>query len=443
MSVRDLLEELTHPESQRRRSARDRLVEAGADAVAPLVATLLDEESPVDWADAGTILRRIGRPAFDPLVAAIASAPTDETRRRCGWAFVGFDASLVDRYAEALSHPSAHVRRNAALGIQYRKQAGLPALPALLPLLADTDEEVRQRTVWALGELGDGVLPALQGIRARGPGRLRAGALQAIVEVAGEPAFSAADRAAVDRLIRIKLRTERPEALDGCQPCGSWLALPTGDRAAILAELDLSDPRPATMRLGFAAFYCDSHGMAERKQREGRVFVTPLLDGWTLVLGAWYARWGTGKREIDACRGLSARFGDAHSFWFDAQTGASSWLICRGGEVVRWYDDEKPERGIGPRLPVEQGRLLPHEEPDIPEAELAAWDHGGPDSARQWKEICERNGVPEPCDALTVAAAMSVSPAALGPDTRLHGQGVLALTRHGRKHGVPRGALPI
>jgi hypothetical protein len=248
--------------------------------------------------------------------------------------------------------------------------------------------------------------------------RLRAGTLRAIAEVAGEQAFSAADRAAVERLIRIKLRTERPEASTGGAPCGPWLALPTGDQAAILAALDLSDPRPVTMRLGFAAFYCDSHGMADDKQREGRVFVTPLLDGWTLVLGAWYARWGTGKREIDACRELSARFGDAQSFWFDAQTGRSSWLICSEGKVVRWYDEERPKRTIGPRLPVEQGRLLPHEDPDIPESDLAAWDHNAPDAARQWKEICERNGVPDSCHALTVAAAMSISPDSLGPDTQ-------------------------
>ncbi|MEU7824820.1 HEAT repeat domain-containing protein [Catellatospora sp. NPDC049133] len=86
---------------------------------------------------------------------------------------MGFGAGLVDRYAWALSHPSPHVREQAALGLQYCKEAGLPAL---LPLLAEPEEVVRQRAVWAMAELGEGTLPEPRRIRAAGPGRLRAGA---------------------------------------------------------------------------------------------------------------------------------------------------------------------------------------------------------------------------------------------------------------------------
>jgi hypothetical protein len=46
-------------------------------------------------------------------------------------------------------------------------------------------------------------------------------------------------------------------------------------------------------------------------------------------------------------------------------------------------------------------------------------------------------------DALMVAAAMSVSPDAIGAQTRVHGHGVLALTKFGRQHGVPNGAMRI
>ncbi|MFB9544390.1 HEAT repeat domain-containing protein [Micromonospora sagamiensis] len=443
MSVTKLIARLAQADPSRRGAAVEALVEAGGAAVPPLVAVLLDEGSPVDWSAAGVVLRRIGEPAFAPLVEAIATAPDRETRRRCGWAFVGFGPDLVGHYAGALAHPSPHVRAQAALGIQYRRKDGLPALPALLPLLADPVEEVRQRALWALAELGTGALPALQKIRAEGPGRLRAGALTAIADVAGERAFTPADRAAVERLVRVKLAGERPETITGCEPCGPWLALPTGDQAAVLAALDLSDPRPATLRLGFAAVASDSHGGAGGPQRHGRVFVTPRLDGWTLVLGAWYARWGPASREVDAGRELSGRFGTARSFWYDAQTGSSSWLLCDRGEVVRRYDEEQPRRSVGDRLPVEQGRLLPHEGPDIPEAELDAWDPYAPDSGQRWQELCRRYDVPETCDALTVAAATSVSPADLGPHTELRGHGGLALTRHGRRFGVPRGALPV
>jgi hypothetical protein len=52
----------------------------------------------------------------------------------------------------------------------------------LLPLLSDPDDEVRQRAVWAMAGLGEGVLPMLQQVRRSGPGYLRRGALWAIAE---------------------------------------------------------------------------------------------------------------------------------------------------------------------------------------------------------------------------------------------------------------------
>lgn len=423
MLVPDLLDQLTRSET--RTAALDALTAAGGDAVAPLIATLLDEQSPVEWSDAGIILRRIGAPAFWPLADAIATAPSKETRRRCSWAFQGFGADLIDLYAQALSHSSSRVREEAALGVQYCREGGLPAVPALLPLLADPDPEVRQRAIWALSGVGDVALPALQQVRDAGPGRLRAAALTAIAEVAGDKAFSPADRAAVERLIRIKLLTERPEGPDACGMCGPWLALPTGDQAAVLDALKLSDARPATMKLGFAAFVCDSHGMADDDQQLGRVFVTPQLAGWTLVLGPWYARWGTSwKKEIEATQELSAQFGRAQAYFHDEQTLEGSWVICDGGEVVRAYNYDKPRKAVGERLPVEQGKVLSVDELSDKEFDALPDDY-------------------ESCDALQVAAAMSISPEDFGPDTPMIGHGVLALTKKGRKHGVPKGALPI
>lgn len=177
--------------------------------------------------------------------------------------------------------------------------------------------------------------------------------------------------------------------------------------------------------------------------REARVFVTPELDGWTLVLGCWYARWGDESSYGQANRELSARFGNTQAYWYDAQTSESAWSVCLDGEVVRWFDPEDASAGVGEPLPIEQGRRLPGERPGIPEAELAPWDHRAPDASRQLRQIYERNGVPEPCDALTVAGAMSLSPRDLGPRTTIRGHGLLALTVHGRQHGTPPGALPI
>ncbi len=397
-----------------RAAASAELVALGAEAVAPLIAELLDEASPVDWGDAGSVLRTIGRPAFAPLAEAIATAPTDETRRRCGWAFVGFSEELLDDYIAALSHPSAYVREDAALGIQYRGEKGMPAAPALLTLLDDPDEDVRQRAVWAFAELGEAALPHLRRVRAQGPGRRRAAALRALAEAGGFEALSPADQAAIERLIRVKL-TDEP--IEGETPCGPWLALPTGDQTAVLEALDLSSPRPATMRLGQAAAESATHRSGSRRRTVA--FVSPRLDGWTLVFGPWSQRW---EKEPDAVRELSARFGQAQAYWYDAQTGDSGWTVAERGEIIRHYSEYEPV--VGERLPVEQTMLLPNEIYDVP--------------AEEW----ERDQ-PEVCDALVVAAALSVSPAALGPSTDVRGHGVLALTRAGREFGLPTGALPI
>jgi hypothetical protein len=53
-------------------------------------------------------------------------------------------------------------------------------------LLGDADEQVRQRPVWALPELGMAVLPLLQQARHGGPPRARHGALEALADLVGE-----------------------------------------------------------------------------------------------------------------------------------------------------------------------------------------------------------------------------------------------------------------
>ncbi|MBL7256973.1 HEAT repeat domain-containing protein [Paractinoplanes lichenicola] len=398
-------------------AAKAELVTLGGAAVGPLIAELADEESPVQWSSIGVVLREIGRPAFAPLAEALAAAPTPEVKRRYGWAFMGFGVALLDDYIGALAHPSARVREDAALGIQYCRERAAPAVPALAGLLDDPDAEVRQRVIWALGEIGAAAIPALQQVRREGPGRRRAAALRALAGIGGFEAFSAADRAAVERLVRVKLIDER---IEGEEPHGRWLALPTGDQAAVLEALGLSSPRPATMRLGRAVAGAASHGSVPEEWRRAVVFVSPQLDDWTLVFG----HWADDDREHDAIRSLSARFGRAQAYWYDDQTGSSGWTIAGGGVVIRHYSDAG-DACSGERLPIER------EKPTFADLEELPAD--------QWPD--DDNDV---CDGLAVAAAMSISPSELGPETLVRGTGVLALTEAGRDlGGCPAGAFPI
>lgn len=197
-----------------------------------------------------------------------------------------------------------------------------------------------------------------------------------------------------------------------------------------MAALHLSRPQPATMRMGMAAVEREVHGWMEALHR--RVFVTPELDGWTLVFGTWF-NLGNPQRAADvqqACLRLSERYGSAHAYTVDLHCDDSAWLIAEGGQTVRLYRYGDPPTDVGARLPVEQTFLLPHEE-------FEWWD------AIDWDTVDDSFEFRQVCGAWDIAAAMSVSPAAFGPHTAMRGHGLLALTPHGAAHGVPPGTLPL
>jgi hypothetical protein len=126
------------------------------------------------------------------------------------------------------------------------------SLPAVdgVALTADKDMVLRGRSV----------VPLLQRIRGEGPGRQRAGALTVLAELGGETALSPADRAAVERLIRVKLLDDRPAPLWACW--NHWIAVPGGDQAGIIETLGLAAPRPVTFALALDIIDADSHGCA-------------------------------------------------------------------------------------------------------------------------------------------------------------------------------------
>jgi HEAT repeat protein len=113
----------------------------------------------VDWADSAMVLRRIGRPALEPLVEAMASAPTPEVARGAGWAYGGLAIDDLSVFVPGLRHPSPKVRKNSAYVLQCRGEAALSYAPELVGLLADPDTDVRQRAIWALQAIGPGVVP--------------------------------------------------------------------------------------------------------------------------------------------------------------------------------------------------------------------------------------------------------------------------------------------
>ncbi len=144
-------------------------MEIGAPAVGPVLDVLCDEDSAVDWSTSATVLRRIGRPALDPLIEAMAKAPTTEVARRCGWAHSGLKIDDLSAFVPGLRHPSPEVRANTAYTLQLKGEAALPHASDLIALLDDPDPDVRQRVIWAIKELGSAVVPSSGTSAAPGP----------------------------------------------------------------------------------------------------------------------------------------------------------------------------------------------------------------------------------------------------------------------------------
>ncbi|MEU5592983.1 HEAT repeat domain-containing protein [Streptomyces sp. NPDC020298] len=442
----------------RTRSARDSLVGQGAAVVAAVLDVLCDEGSPVDWTVPADVLCRIGEPALLPLAEAAVSAGSAEAARRVAWTLGRLEVGRPGVYASLLRHRDAGVRSAALSAFQGEGEAASAVMEQLIPLLGDPEPEVRRRAVRVFKGIGTGAVPKLRRLRrepAPGPG-IRAGALEALAAIGGPAVLDDRDQEVWRRLTRIKRLDEIPA---GMHLCGSWYAVPSVDQNAVLAAFDLGDPEPVTLRTGAAAWNHDRHHYWERARphrRCARAFVSPALDGWTLVFGDSSQDTHRIEEADDRertmpdvvrgrCADLSRRFGAAHWYGMSCGDGWTAWCIAEDGEVVRHYDAFAAAEGgdEGPAHLAEAGCLLPHQD-GIP---AGAFDGVGFSDTEEFVAWCRRvkeeHRIPDTCYAKDIAARLSVDPGALGAHTRVEGSGVLALTACGRELGHPAGALPV
>lgn len=344
------------------------------------------------------------------------------------------DASL-DQCITALSDPDPQVRSRAAYDVRSHGADGLRAVPALLAMFDDVDRITACRAQFAVTDLGESVVPLLHRIRTSGPGRLRSAALTALAEIGGEAALSSRDAAAVERLIRVKLLSERPRPLSACWL--HWIAVSGGDQEGIMRTLGLTDPRPVTFELGCDIVDGDAHGAPEDEPGSplGRVFVTPELDGWTLVAGRWCDPCDAqrGEEILQRCLELSTRYGQAQAYYYGERNDGSAWLVAEDGVVVRRYKEtgqaEDLQWTLGEPLDIERARRV--------ELGLSpVWTEADDESEDEWKWAAFDL-------APTIAAALSIDPTAIGSSTTTRGTPLIALTPFGVAEGVPNGAYRI
>ncbi len=194
--------------------------------------------------------------------------------------------------------------------------------------------------------------------------------------------------------------------------------------------LGLTRPRPVTFAEAESVIDEDGHGDADgNPDGLARVYVSPEVDGWTLVIGWWCDPCGAERADemLRLCTELSARYGRAQAYYYGAQGDGSAWLVAEHGAVLRRYcaTGEAEDAGFtrGEPLPLERSRreqlmLSP------------TWGEDADDeSESEWTSVAFHLA-PE------IAAALGPSPLTLTKDTRVRGTGVLALTPAGAEAGA-------
>ncbi|WP_157852571.1 hypothetical protein [Kitasatospora sp. NRRL B-11411] len=141
----------------------------------------------------------------------------------------------------------------------------------------------------------------------------------------------------------------------------------------------------------------------------------------------------------------SRRFGSVQWYGMSCGDDRTARCITENGEVVHHYDAYNAEEdGDDDHAghPTESGYLLPHQD-GFPDDAFAGVSHSDSGAFRaRYHQVKEELQIPDACHATHIAARLPVDPAGLGPETRIEGRGVLALTACGREHGHPAGALP-
>jgi hypothetical protein len=194
----------------------------------------------------------------------------------------------------------------------------------------------------------------------------------------------------------------------------AWLAVETSDQAALVTGLRLTGVREISWAGGVDLIDEVAHS---GDGRFSTVVVTPVINGWTLVIGAWcglpYLK--NVAPVTGLCVALSARFGRAQAFFHSEQSDGEAWLIAENGAVIRRWIDEYPELAMGEPAGVER-RLLDAVGISGKPEDLDPDDDRFEEWASSWGE----------CHATVVAAEASLDPTVISQAATLAGTMLVA-----------------
>ncbi|MFD7529777.1 hypothetical protein ACFV8E_19615 [Streptomyces sp. NPDC059849] len=425
MKIESLLKDLDSNDDARVEAAAAQLA-AQADSVVPeLLRGVAGVNRTTGLQPVMRALQHIGPPAFDSVLAAWRGKEvTDWQAGR----FLGvFDERSADQYAALAADPDRGSSSNGFHGLvrlRVDSEAGLMALVgcfargSLVPYKASDYARL----------LHDSFRPRLRSLR-RDPAaspKIRRGAMAALVAGGGGDALDDRDRAAIERLIRVKILDEEVPTLPSAILSGWWMAVPGASYEGVFEALGLHDRRPVTVAAGVEA--AESRGIQVPGQDDadrsvGRAFITPELDGWRLVFGPFDELVGDPwDGMIETVERVSLHCGQAQFYFLDDAGGSDVWIVAENGRVIRQYAAESSPEWEGDPLPWETLAVDdPEFDPEFDEAPPNAGTAG----------------------ARSACGYLSVDPDEVGPDTVVRGHGWLALTAPDVGHGAFPGTLPI
>lgn len=223
------------PERQGRRDAALALSELGPEA-APAVSALikaLDDGDTQVWFHSVTALARIG-PAATPAIPALLEDLKSGGRRganakwyRSAYALGNMGPLSLTELTSALKDSHAGVRAGVAKALGWLAEEAAVAIPDLIGLLQDEEEEVRRYAAESIGKMGDRAIPALRNTLDSSDHNARKAALTAI-RTLGDKA-----RPLFDDLNELTRSSETPDLQAGALNTLSYL----GIEPSILSEI--------------------------------------------------------------------------------------------------------------------------------------------------------------------------------------------------------------
>jgi len=217
-----------------------------------------------------------------------------------------------------------------------------------------------------------------------------------------------------------------------------WFAIRTTDGAAIGRILGLRNQQPANWASGIAFAY----DAPEPKSKFAKVFVSPPVDGWTLVIGFGLPYPADVSSEANLRIGrdfrrhflnLASHFDDVQFFGTYRVVGFNAWARARGGHVERVFS-------------MSDGEVLANEGPQSSEeAHLGLLDLGNQAPVKATAFLFEhmssrrsqgqeRSPIPDEQDTIDMAGAWSIDPTQLESMMQSKGVGLVGLLPFGQPH---------